>query len=349
LKIPIRLLLVALFIFFSLCFISSQGIADTRSTVDVRILGIFHPQQLTVATPTDTFLIQLKGHELFINQKKNSLFFSGLSSTVIIPGQIKRMYRGTLKIYPHLDELMIINRVPIDAYLASIVGAEMGESPFEAQKAQAIVSRTYLFRNLRRHQLHDFCDLTHCQVYRGTETETDASKAAVAETAGMLLYDKSMIAEIYYHSTCGGKTADFSSIFEGDNETLIAVADSNYCQASPHFQWEWYLSEDKAPFQEILVSRRGQDDRVTEVIVDGIPERGWQFRMRIAQVYGWNKLRSSWFTVDKQNGAFRFSGHGLGHGLGMCQWGARKLAEEGKSAEEILRHYFPKLQLRSEM
>jgi stage II sporulation protein D len=290
----------------------------------------------------------LCGDELLIDQIKNPVFFSAVSATVTIPEKMTRSYHGTLKVYPLLDELVIINRVPLDNYLASIVGAEMGDAPYEAQKAQAIVSRTYLFRNLKRHQQYDFCDLTHCQVYKGTETETERSMEAVRETQGMLLYDNGTIAELFYHSTCGGRTADFSSIFDGNNEALVSVSDSNYCSASPHFQWEWNLPEDDAPFAELIISKRAHDERVLEVLVDGAPEHGWQFRMRIAQEFGWNRLKSSWFSVEKKDGYFHFTGRGLGHGLGMCQWGAKKLAEEGRSAEEILRHYFPHLELRTE-
>jgi stage II sporulation protein D len=330
-------------------FIPYPCLADTHSTVDVRILEIFHPQELTITTLSDTLHIHLKDNKMVIDQKRNAIFFSALPSTVTVPGKIERSYQGTIKVYPLLDELVIINRIAIDAYLASIVGAEMGDAPFEAQKAQAIVSRTYLFRNLKRHEQYDFCDLTHCQVYKGMETETERARRAVLETNGMLLYQNGTIAELFYHSTCGGRTADYSSIFEGDNEALVSISDSNYCSASPHYEWEWFLPVDEAPFQELFVSRRGQDERVTEILVDGTPERGWQFRMRIAQQFGWNRLRSSWFSVEKKDDHFLFKGHGLGHGLGMCQWGARKLAEEGASAEEILHHYFPKLQLRIEL
>ena len=348
-RIRISLFLISVFIFYPLCFILYPCFADTRSTIDVRVLEIFHPQQLTVTTTSHTYHIRSKENEMFINKKKNRIFFLAVTSTVLIPGEIKRTYRGTLKIYPFLDELMIINRIPIDSYLASIVGAEMGLAPCEAQRVQAIVSRTYLFGNLKRHQQYDFCDLTHCQVYKGMETETVESRDAVAATAGMLLYHDGAIAELFYHSTCGGKTANFSSIFEGNNEVLVSVSDSTNCKASPHYEWEWYLPENEAPFQELAISKKGYDGRVTEVLVDGIPERGWPFRMRIAQEFGWNKLKSSWFTVEKENGSFHFKGHGLGHGLGMCQWGAKRLAQDGKSAEEILHHYFPKLQLKTNL
>ncbi len=321
--------------------------AENRSTVDVRVLGILQPHELMVTTPSDTFRIALVDGKMLIDDTRNDMFFSALPTTVVIPGKIKRMYRGTIKVYQLLNELVIINRVPIDAYLASIVGAEMGDAPGEAQRAQVVVSRTYLFGNLKRHVQYDFCDLTHCQVYKGMETETDRAREAVATTEGMLLYDNGKIAEVYYHSTCGGRTASYASIFEGRKGTLVSVYDSTWCEASPHYAWEWRLPVSEAPFRTLSVSKRGQDERVTEILVDGIPEQGWQFRMRIAKEFGWNTLKSSWFSVEKRDDHFLFTGRGLGHGLGMCQWGAKKRAQEGKTAEQILHHYFPHLHLQT--
>lgn len=340
-------LLLSASILTSVFLIPLTSLAETRSTVDVRVLSIFHPKEVTVTTPSDAFRITLEDGKMHINGKRNAMFFSALPSTVSIPGKIRRTYRGTIKIYQLLSELVIVNRVPIDAYLASIVGAEMGDAPQEAQKAQAIVSRTYLFGNLKRHEQFDFCDLTHCQVYKGTETETEESRNAVSTTAGMFLYHNGKIAEVYYHSTCGSKTADYSSIFEGENEAMVSVCDSNFCEASPHYAWEWQLPVNEAPFRELTVSKRGNDGRVIEVLVDGNPEQGWKFRMRIAKEYGWSTLKSSWFSVEKKDDHFLFTGHGLGHGLGMCQWGAKKLAQEGKTAVQILHHYFPNLNLQT--
>lgn len=320
--------------------------STSHSTVDVRVLEIFHPQEIRVITNSDTFILQSKNNCLYINEKEETMFFSKGESIIEIQGKIKRTYQGTLKVYPGLEEIIIINRVKIDNYLASVVGAEMGKAPIEAQKAQAIVSRTYLFKNLKRHKNYDFCDLTHCQVYKGKESETEKSRRVVRETAGIMLWKGKELADVFYHSTCGGRTADFSSIFEGNNELLISVPDTNFCKNSPHYRWEWRLSFEDAPFKEIKILRRASDGRVTEIEVDGKKERGWEFRMRIARQFGWNKLRSSLFTVEKKVTYFHFKGKGFGHGLGMCQWGAKGMAEQGKTAEEILKHYFPKLQLR---
>jgi stage II sporulation protein D len=318
----------------------------THSTVDVRVLEIFHPHNLNIVFNRDTIEVELENGILHVDGKKKSVFFIQQHSKIFIKDKITRQYEGTTKIYPGLDEIIIINRVPIGAYLSSVVGAEMGKAPLEAQKAQAIVSRTYLFKNFNRHGKYDFCDLTHCQVYKGKESASAVSRTAVSETDNILLWDGNKLAEVYYHSTCGGKTASFSSIFKGKNQSLVSVSDSNLCEDSPHYVWEWKLSIKDAPFKLIKTIKRNQDGRIVELEVDGKKEDGWGFRMRIARIYGWNKLRSSWFTVEKKDDYFLFKGRGLGHGLGMCQWGAKKMAEQGKTAEEILKHYFPKLEVR---
>ncbi len=337
------LLLTAYYLFHTTCL---HSFPNAVSTVDVRILEIFHPKELTVTTSSDTFSIALVGNSLLVNSAKKTMFFSMNETTIAIKDKIKRTYRGTIKIYPLITELIIINRVSIEHYCASVVGAEIGTVSFEAQKAQAIVSRTYLFGNLKRHNQYDFCDLTHCQVYKGQESETDMAKNAVEETEGMFIWDGNTLAEVYYHSTCGGKTANPSSIFKEANESLISVSDSNYCEDSPHYRWEWNFSYEDAPFKELLVLKRALDGRVTEIKVNGVRENGWKFRMRIGHQFGWNKLRSSWFFVEKKDTCFLFKGKGLGHGLGMCQWGAKTMAAQGKTCEEILKHYFPKLEVR---
>ncbi len=320
--------------------------STSHSTVDVRVLELFHPQEIRVIAKRDTFFVQLKNSYLSINGKKGNVFFQKDEFLIVeISGKIERKFNGTLKIYPGENEIIIVNRVLPDDYLASIVGAEMGDAPFEAQRAQAIVSRTYLYKNLKRHKHYDFCDLTHCQVYKGKEAETEETRKAVEQTDRIVLWNGNKIADIYYHSTCGGQTADFTSIFEGTTECLVSVSDSNFCKDSPHYRWEWKLSVEEAPFVEIRVATRAPDGRVTEIDADGEKEKGWKFRMRLARQFGWNKLRSSWFTVKKNETYFHFKGKGLGHGLGMCQWGAKELTKQGKTAEEILKHYYPKLLL----
>lgn len=335
--------LPGVFCFIFLLVLSTEA-KEIPSTVDVSILGIFHPRHIRVEGK-DTFDIILKEDIINVNGERKREFFSLENPTIELPGKIKRTYRGIVKVFPNGGELLIINKVKIADYLTSVVGAEMGDGPYEAQKAQAIVSRTFLVKNLHRHKDFDFCDLTHCQVYKGKESETALSKKAVNETNGIVLLNGNKVADVYYHSTCGGKTADLNSIFDKKNTSIISVSDSSYCQASPYYHWDWKLSIKDAPFNKIKIIKRAADGRVTLIEVDGKREKGWQFRMKIARKYGWNTLKSSWFYIRKDEKYFYFHGRGLGHGLGMCQWGAKGMASKKKKADEILKHYFPKLRL----
>ncbi len=60
---------------------------------------------------------------------------------------------------------------------------------------------------------------------------------------------------------------------------------------------------------------------------------------------GYTKLKSLGFDVERSGGAWQFSGRGYGHGAGLCQWGAKALADEGLSYRDILSHYYPGTEL----
>jgi stage II sporulation protein D len=75
-----------------------------------------------------------------------------------------------------------------------------------------------------------------------------------------------------------------------------------------------------------------------DVLINGtVRMRAYSFRSAL----GPNLLRSTAFGVEAQGDAFKFSGRGWGHGVGLCQWGARGMAREGRGWQEILMHYYP--------
>lgn len=84
-----------------------------------------------------------------------------------------------------------------------------------------------------------------------------------------------------------------------------------------------------------------------ELLVQSVSGRSVQLSgEKLREALGYNELRSTLFDVRKKSdGSVEFSGRGFGHGSGMCQWGARALAKAGKSYVEILKHYYPKLQV----
>jgi len=276
---------------------------------------------------------------------------------------VPRRYSGSIKIYVTGNELCIINIAPIKDYLAGVLAAEMPQADFAALQAQAVVARTYMIKNWRRHQKdnYQFCDLTHCQVYKGNENCTDQIKQAITNTTDEILVYHHQPIEAYYSSTCGGSTADDNDVWanQKDQPYLTSLDDSNFCNNSPHYRWRAKISADSlhqiwqrrlgAPINSITISKKGADGRVRELALMGHSLHlitGEDFRAVTCRVLGWNTLKSTAFDLRIEKNVYLFTGRGLGHGLGLCQYGAVEMARRGYSYRKILRHYFPGTEIR---
>jgi stage II sporulation protein D len=178
-----------------------------------------------------------------------------------------RPYRGTVTALRDRTGVTVIDRVPMEAYLAGVVSAEMGRRSIteqEALRAQAVVSRTFALRNLRRWQAQGF-DLYATvadQVYGGAASETPEGRAAVDATRGRILTYGGVPIDAFFYSTCGGRTADGTEVFRSaDRPYLRSVADvaddgTAYCSISPRFRWheEWTGEALRATLERTLPS-----------------------------------------------------------------------------------------------
>ena len=176
-----------------------------------------------------------------------------------------RPYRGTITALRDRTGVTVVDRVPMETYLAGVVSAEMGRrslSEQEALRAQAVVSRTFALRNLRRWQAQGF-DLYATvadQVYGGAASETPEGRAAVDATRGRILTYGGVPIDAFFYSTCGGRTADGTEVFRAaDRPYLRSVADvaddgTAYCSISPRFRWheEWTGEALRATLQRTL-------------------------------------------------------------------------------------------------
>lgn len=268
----------------------------------------------------------------------------------------------------HFPESPIcINIVSLNKYLASVIHAEIwgvGNS-IETLKAQAVVSRSYIFAKLNRHKNHkyNFCDTTHCQVYLGAKNIDNSIIKAVSDTSNQVLTYNNNIIPTYFHSTCGGHTSTPKDIWQNKNiKYYLGVKDTDknnesYCQNSPHYYWKSKI--DKKQISSIFLNKETdyesinfydwKHDSANRVIqftlsskTRSIKLMGEDFRIRIGRHLGWNKIKSLIFTIKSDKNAIYFRGRGLGHGIGFCQYGAAKMGSIGKDYLSILKHYFPK-------
>ena len=271
-------------------------------------------------------------------------------------------FSGRLQVEARAGILRFVEVVPLESYTGTVLVGEIPEDfPVEAQKAQAVLIRSYALAHRGRHAQEgfDFCDLTHCQVYGGLAPVSALREEALRATRSLVMTYFGKPIEALFHSTCGGHTSPNQRVFGGRPlPYLQGVDDGDYCAASPHRVWESriplkkisaILSEDPRFLASIPLSGLEPAEREAQGRVFGLKLNGprpeeisaMDFLSLMGKALGWNQVKSNWFDMEIQDGTVSFHGRGLGHGVGMCQWGARGMALSGQRFDEILRHYFP--------
>jgi len=284
------------------------------------------------------------------------LVFSA-ASAVSING---KPYRGIAEISFNDKGLLAVNELPLEDYLVGLINCEISSAwPIEAIKAQAVIARTYAVnrRETRRNGLYHLESSVIDQVYNGCEIEDSRARRGVSETAGEVLTYNGAVIQAFYHSNCGGKTEAAENVW-GTSIPYLKGVDCQYCQLSPSSAWDQKLTlkeiEERlkaAGFKatgltDIRAGIRNNRNRLKNVIA--VTQRGEvavpgdQFRKAV----GYGIIKSTNFTVRVVNGDVFFSGLGNGHGVGLCQWGAKQRALEGFSYAEILSYYYPGTELK---
>jgi len=286
-------------------------------------------------------------------------------------------YRGKLVLKAKAGNATFdaINVVPLEPYLAGVVGAEMPERwEIEALKAQAIAARTYCLFNKEKFSGTRGWDVTRTaasQVYLGLKAESAKVWKAVNDTTGRILVCRQdgFIEEIfptYYSSTCGGHTENSKNIF-GDSYGPLCGVDCPYCKGVARldiFFWpmvkfdqntvqaavmrKYPKLKELCDINDIAPSRQSDYNdfsRLTMIKLTDSNSKSDYLRaedLRLTIDPSGNKLRSTICKIIRMDKNWVFlNGRGFGHGVGLCQYGAQGMALQGRTAEEILAHYYP--------
>ena len=243
-----------------------------------------------------------------------------------------------------------IRSIEIEEYVAGVLTGEAArDSDPAVLQALAVAIRTYTLKNLHRHQAEGFdvCDETHCQVLR---RPTAASTAAATRTAGQVLTWRGALAVVYYSASCGGYSQIPSAVWPGaEDPPYLPARPDDGCAGAP--EWNAAMrTQDiertlknagfRGSLKRITVAARDRTGRVTRLTLDGMRPStigGPELRMAL----GPTQVKSTAFDVDRQADAHAFSGHGYGHGVGMCVIGATRLASRGETASQLLARYYP--------
>lgn len=271
----------------------------------------------------------------------------------------------------HLVTENVTQALSLEDYVTGVMRAEGTVEPEpEALKALAITIRTYALKNSGRHTRdgYDFCSTTHCQRFVGPAATSGSNatiqldsriSAAVRATEGQVLIDdRGQPIEAYFGASCGGETANIRSLWGVTPAFYLRGVRDEYCDAGPHAKWTDTISRADllralhsdsrtdvgSRLDQVLVSKRDETGRAEFITLEGERHktiRGWDFKIIVGRVLGWDVLKSSRFEVGRSGSNFIFRGSGFGHGLGLCQEGAHVMAARGASYQKILEKYFP--------
>jgi stage II sporulation protein D (peptidoglycan lytic transglycosylase) len=263
----------------------------------------------------------------------------------------------------HLVHDNVTEELPLEDYVLGVMRAEgTMETEPESLKALAIAIRTYALKNAGRHAKdgYDFCSTTHCQRFVIGRPAADARliDAARATEGQILLDERGQVADAYFGASCGGETANIGDLWGVTPPDYLNGVRDEYCLSGPHAHWNDVISRANLlralqsdartdvgnHLDQVLISRRDETGRAEFITLEGERRktvRGWDFKIIVGRMLGWNVLKSSRFDVARAGTNFVFRGSGFGHGLGLCQEGAHVMAARGVSYQKILEKYFP--------
>lgn len=298
------------------------------------------------------------GENIFYNGKAIDRAF--VTATKILNKQGDLLPSSISILKNRRSQLDIIGNLDLERYLQGVLPSEMPASwPLESLKAQAVASRTYvLFQKQSNRHLHfDVESSIMDQVYKTQKASTPWSRKiakVIKETESMVLSQGGKAIKAYFHSHCGGHTEMAANVWTG--AAGFNTVKDPYC--AKHTPLKWKLSKSLKDLEWAYKKFSG-DTEIGSLInvqkgsknLSGRVEtlflffengqiRKWEgvdFRKAI----GFSKIKSTRFQVLSKNQQVEFSGSGYGHGVGLCQHGAKSMAKLGKSYNEILKHYYP--------
>lgn len=262
---------------------------------------------------------------------------------------------GVVHITYHRDKLRLINELDVEEYLKGVVPLEISPkwNP-EALKVQAIIARTYVLhqRQVNLGKEYDVLATTADQVYGGRSKENPTANQAIAETRGLVLtYDGEVILSAY-HSTAAGPTESASEVWGMDLPYLKGVS-CPFDQNSPYYHWRKLFPMDAV--QESFAKAGYEVGTIASITPFRWTEAGRISRIRLLhsrgelilkaedlrRILGYAELPSTHFQIEKMGREIQIQGNGYGHGVGLCQWGAKEMTEMGYRYDKILKYYYP--------
>jgi stage II sporulation protein D len=272
----------------------------------------------------------------------------------IFPSRKIRSYDDNLKVSVMKEQLLLINNIYLEHYIAGVVEAEVGDNPApEFFKLQAILCRTYALRHKDKHQFEGFnlCDRVHCQAYHHRYTVNVINEAAI-ETEGTVIVDSDInLITAAFYSNCGGQTVNSEDVWQKPLYYLQSVND-NFCRREPNATWrkEIPIAQWNAYLRSKFNLETNANGSFKPIPPFYQPHRKifydcYNVHVPLKTIRSDWKLKSTFFELYTEGDNVVLKGKGFGHGSGLCQEGAMRMAASGHSYVDILHFYYKDVHL----
>lgn len=282
-----------------------------------------------------------------------------------IPGVISKGANKEPELRVYVADRGTVSTMAFEEYLMGVVAAEMEPDwPKEALAAQAIIARSFTLQKIAEEggvpnrQADASTDIREFQAYDAARIN-DNVRQAVESTRGQVAVHSGNFIRGWFHAYAGPRTATAREglDFRGPNPPYIKIVDSPAQDTVPEEEKNWRASfplsavrsvvreatgNDPGNVTSVSIEERGPSGRVTKFKVNDVTISGPQLRLGLDST----KMRSTFVNdVRIEGNRLHLAGTGYGHGVGMCQWGAKTLADQGKSAEEIVHYYYRNIEI----
>ncbi len=358
--------------------------SEDQGSVMVRVLltdtdfrSVYHPSVTVFYNEKEYTWTeeQLKktGETIHIPEQKE-----GIQILSIERQQGKPVYRGTLDIQWKSEGLILVNKLPLEEYLCSVVPGEMPASyEGEALKAQAVCARTYAWKQIQQQSLDEYGadvdDSVNYQVYGNSQPQASATEAVNA-TEGRIITQNGEAVEAYYFSTSAGVTVT-DEVWGA--ETPASYLKSVPCRFDENMPWSrWQVKIPWETLAERAAKATGEKSKLLSLSAEKTDQNGAVTGLRVitetASVLlenehtireflspeglditekdgtvtrGGSLLPSVFIQIEEDGKEVTITGKGYGHGVGMSQNGANAMAKEGYSWQEILDYFFRNIEI----
>jgi stage II sporulation protein D len=273
---------------------------------------------------------------------------------MLLPERKPRLYQDNMLVDVEQGYLKCVNEIELDNYIGGVVQAESGRlSHPEFYKVQTILARTFALAHIQKHALEGFslCDHTHCQAYFGKPTELNIIKS-VFETKNKIVVDENLnLIEAAFHSNSGGQTLNSEDVWGSKLSYLRSVNDS-FSLKMPNAKWERKIAKDDWISYLKIKHNYPVDDEDAKLLAFNFKQdtrksflESNNVKVPLKIVRTDFQLKSTYFSIVPKGDSLIFKGKGFGHGVGMCQEGAMRMAKLGYTYLDILNFYYQNTQL----